>query len=454
MIVATSLGSGIAFLDGTVVNAALPTIGRTFGASLSGLQWVVTSYLLAVGSLLVLGGALGDRFGRRRMFVVGVVGFSVASLGCGLATSLPLLVAARLVQGVAAAALVPGSLALISATIDSRDRGAAIGRWTGTTGVASAVGPFIGGWLIDAVSWRLVFLINVPLAIAAVVITLRFIPETVGVNAGEPADFGGAVTLALGLSGVVFTLIEEPRRGFQPLIIAALLIGLTSLCLFILIEARHPNPMVPLSVFRNRQFAGGNAVTFVVWGALGAVLFFLTLHLQQDLGYSALEAGAATLPITLMMLLLSARSGALAQRIGPQLQMIVGPLALAAAFLLFRRIVPGSTYLRVVLPAVLMMGTGLVILVSPLTTAVLSAITDGYAGVASAINNAVARIASLLAIATLPALAGVAANGRLGGGFRVAMSLCGILCLLGSALAAATIRNPKSSQVHLADSPA
>ena len=451
LIAATALGSGIAFLDGTVVNAALPAIRRDFHASISGLQWVVTSYLLAVGSLLVFGGSLGDRLGRRRIFVIGVIGFSIASLGCGLAPTLTLLVAARLVQGVAAALLVPGSLALISATIDPQDRGAAIGRWTGATGVASAIGPFVGGWLIDAVSWRLVFLINVPLAAAAVVIAVRSIPETLGAAVDGRPDFGGAASLSVGLAGIVYALIEQPRRGWTPVVVVAAIVGVCALLLFALIESQHPQPMVPLSVFRNRQFAGGNAVTFVVYAALGAVLFLLTLHLQQDLGYSALEAGAATLPITVMMLLLSSRSGALAQRIGPRLPMTIGPVVLSLAFVLFRRVAPGSHYVRVILPAVVVMGFGLVITVSPLTTAVLSAITDSRAGVASAINNAVSRVAALLSIATLPALAGVAVGGELGSGFRNAMSICGVLCVVGGALAWATIRRPEVSQMQLAE---
>jgi EmrB/QacA subfamily drug resistance transporter len=451
LIAATALGSGIAFLDGTVVNAALPAIRKDFHASISGQQWVVTSYLLAVGSLLVLGGSLGDRLGRRRIFVLGVIGFSIASLGCGLAPSLALLVVARLVQGVAAALLVPGSLALISATIDPQDRGAAIGRWTGATGVSSAIGPFLGGWLIDTVSWRLVFLINVPLAAAAVFLAARFIPETRDdAMVGRP-DFGGAASLSVGLAGVVYALIEQPRRGWEPVVAFAAIVGVLALLAFAWIEARHPQPMVPLSVFRNRQFAGGNAVTFVVYAALGAVLFLLTLHLQQDLGYSALEAGASTLPITVMMLLLSARSGSLAQRIGPRVPMTIGPAVLALAFVLFRRVAPGSGYVTVVLPAVIVMGLGLVITVSPLTTAVLSAITDSRAGVASAINNAVSRVAALLSIATLPALAGVAAGGELGPGFRNAMSICGVLCVVGGALAWATIRRPAESQIQLAE---
>jgi EmrB/QacA subfamily drug resistance transporter len=449
LIAATSLGSGLAFLDRTVVNAALPAIGRNFHASISGLQWVITSYLLSSGSLLVLGGSLGDRLGRRKIFVLGVIGFSVASLVCGLAPTLGLLVVARLVQGVAAALLIPGSLALISATVSPEDRGAAIGRWTGVTGMASAIGPFLGGWLIDAVSWRLVFLINLPLAAAAVVLAVRFIPETRSVEQVGRLDIGGAVALSSGLAGVVYALIEQPTHGWGPGVVFAAVAGVAALVSFVVIESRHPNPMVPLSVFRNRQFAGGNAVTFVVWGALGAVLFFLTLHLQQDLGYSALEAGASTLPITVMMFAFSSKSGALAQRIGPRIPMSVGPLVLAGAFLLFRRVAPGSTYLSAVLPAVVVMGLGLVITVSPLTTAVLSALSDGYAGVASAINNAVASIAALLAIATLPSLAGVAVGGELGTGFRTAMAICCLLCVVGGGVAWVTIRTPKTSQMQL-----
>ncbi len=451
LIAATSLGSGLAFLDRTVVNAALPAIGRNFHASISGLQWVITSYLLASGSLLVLGGSLGDRLGRRKIFVLGVIGFSVASLVCGLAPTLGLLVVARLAQGVAAALLIPGSLALISATVSTDDRGAAIGRWTGVTGVASAIGPFLGGWLIDAVSWRLVFLINLPLAVAAVVLAVRFVPETRSDEQVGSLDVGGAAALSIGLAGAVYALIEQPSRGWEPIVLFAAITGLAALVSFVVVESHHPNPMVPLSVFRNRQFAGGNAVTFVVWGALGAVLFFLTLHLQQDLGYSALEAGASTLPITVMMLTFSSKSGALAQRIGPRIPMSVGPMVLAGAFLMFRRVTSGSTYVGAVLPAVVLMGLGLVITVSPLTTAVLSALSDGYAGVASAINNAVASIAALLAIATLPSLAGVTDGAELGTGFRTAMAICCVLCVVGGALAWATIRRAEVSQMQLAE---
>lgn len=457
LIVATALGSGIAFLDGTVVNAALPAIGRSFSASLSGLQWVITVYLLAVGSLLVLGGSLGDRFGRRKMYLVGVVGFSIASLVCGLAPSLGLLVAARLVQGVAGAALIPGSLALISANIHPDDRGAAIGRWTGVTGIASALGPFVGGWLIDSVSWRLVFLINVPLAIAAVLVTIRHVPETTGERQGR-LDIGGAAALSTGLAGLVYALIEQPNHGWTAVVVLAAVVGVLALVSFVVIERRHPYPMVPLDVFRNRQFAGGNGVTFVVWGALGAVLFFLTLHLQQDLGYSALEAGASLIPITLMMLAFSSQAGALSTRIGPRLPMTVGPMVLAVAFLLYRRVVPGVTYPRTILPAVLVMGLGLVITVSPLTTAVLGAITDNRAGVASAINNAVSRVASLLAIATLPAVAGIKAGETVGAGFGTAMAICCGLCVSGGVLAWLTIRRPTvtaaGSHMHVPQPPA
>ena len=440
VIVAAVLGTGVAFLDSTVVNAALPAIARSFNSSLSGQQWVVTGYLLTLGSLLVLGGSLGDLFGRKRLFLIGLVGFGLASALCGLAPNLGVLVAARMVQGVAAAALVPGSLAIISSSFHPVDRPKAIGTWTGLAGIASAAGPFLGGWLIDAVSWRLVFLINLPLITSAVLITVRHLPESRDEGAARHIDQPGALTLSLGLAGVVYALIEGPAAGWSALPIVAAIAGVASLVAFGIIEARLAQPMVPLSIFRVRQFSGANAVTFTVWGALGAVLFLLVVHLQQDLGYSALEAGASTLPVTVLMLLFAARGGALAQRIGPRVPMTVGPLIIAGAFVLFSRVQPGRSYAAAVLPAVVVLGIGLVITVAPLTTAVLGAITESRAGLGSAVNNAVARIAGLLAVAVLPAVAGATGRGgSLGHAFSRAMLICCGLCVAGALTAWSTI---------------
>lgn len=436
------LGTGVAFLDGTVVTTALPAIDRDLGAGLTGLQWVMTSYLLTLGSLLVIGGSLGDLFGRRKIFVIGLLGFAGTSLACGLAPSALALVAARALQGVAAALLVPGSLAIISSTFHPEDRGRAIGAWSGLGGVATAAGPFIGGWLIDSVSWRLVFIINLPLIAAATFITIRHVPETRESGEATRVDYAGGTALATGLAGLVYALIEGPPSNWRPLATAALAVGLLGIATFVAIELRSDHPMVPLGVFSSRQFSGANLVTLVIYGALGASTFLLVVYLQVGMGYSALAAGASLLPITILLLLFSARSGALAQRIGPRLQMTVGPMVIAASFLMLTRIRPGSAYLTGVLPAVTVLGLGLAITVAPLTTAVLAAIDDDHAGIGSAINNAAARIAALLAIALLPALAGATTSSAIADSsvFRRAMLITAGFAASAAAVAFATIR--------------
>ena len=444
VVAAAVLGSGVAFLDGSVVNTALPAIQRDLHASLAGQQWVVTGYLLTLGSLLIVGGSLGDLFGRRRMFELGLAGFGVTSVLCGIAPNLAILIAARVLQGAAAALLVPGSLAMISAVFHPDDRARAIGTWTGLAGVASAIGPFLGGWLIDSVSWRGVFLINPPLVVFAIVIAHKHVPESRGAtDRSVHLDIPGAAALSIGLAGVVYALIEGPSRHWPIVSIGAAVFGTASLLAFAMIEARTAHPMVPLAVFRSRRFAGANAATFVIWGAIGAVFFLLTLHLQNDLGYSALEAGAAGLPVTALMALFAGRSGQIAQRIGPRLPMSLGPFVVAAGFTLLARVRPGQTYTGSVLPAVLTFGIGLVITVAPLTATVLAAVEDRHAGVGSAINNAVARVATLLAIAVLPALSGIATGGTgsLGDGFARAMWICAAMAALGGLTCIVTIQN-------------
>ena len=437
------LGSGVAFLDGTVVNVALPAIARDLHADLAGLQWVLTGYLLTMGSLLIVGGSLGDHFGRRRVFVIGLIGFAGASLLCGVAPTLSMLIAARCLQGVAAALLVPGSLAIISASFCPEDRGRAIGAWSGLAGVATVIGPFLGGWLIDTATWRLVFFINVPLVALTVLLAMRHVPETRDVNAPHRIDILGGLALVAGLGGVVYALIEGPSVGWAgaPAVVGAL--GTLLLVVFLEIERRSAHAMVPLAIFRSRQFSGANAVTLAVYAALGVTTFLLVVHLQTDLGYSALEAGASLLPVTALLLLFSARAGALAQRIGPRVPMTVGPLVIAGAMLLFGRVQPGRSYWNAVFPAALMLGAGLALTVAPLTTAVLAAIDDDHSGLGSAINNAVARLAGLLAIAVIPAAAGLAGVGHaldLGHGYQRAMQIAAAVTLVGAALAWTTIR--------------
>jgi EmrB/QacA subfamily drug resistance transporter len=439
VIAATVLGSGVAFLDGSVVNSALPAIRRDLGGTLAGQQWVATGYLLTLGSLLVVGGSLGDRFGRRRLFVLGLVGFGLTSVLCGLAPTLEWLIAGRILKGVASAALVPGSLAIISAVFRPEDRARAIGAWSGLASISTAIGPFLGGWLIDAVSWRWIFLINPVLAAVPLAIARRFVPETRNPVA-PPVDLVGGALLSVGLAGVVFALIEGPSNAWPAPSAASAGTGVLALVAFVAWERRTRHPMVPLSMFASRQFSGANLTTFVVWGAVGAVFFLLTLHLQQDLGYSALESGAATLPVTIIVSLLASRGGALAERIGPRLPLTVGALIIASAFALMTRAQPGRSYLTGVLPGVVVFGIGLTLAVAPVTTTVLAAADDRHAGIASAINNAVARVASLLVIAVIPSLAGISTRaGDLGDGFVRAMWLCAGLAALGAVVAASTI---------------
>ncbi len=437
------LGSGVAFLDGTVVNVALPAIARDLHATLAGLQWVLTGYLLTMGSLLIVGGSLGDHYGRRRVFVIGLVGFAGASLVCGLAPSLTALIAARCLQGVAAALLVPGSLAIISASFCPEDRGRAIGAWSGLAGVATVVGPFLGGWLIDAATWRWVFFINLPLVALTVMLAMRHVPETRDVHAPHRIDVLGGLALVGGLGGVVYALIEGPSVGWLGAPGAAAVVGGLLLVAFMVIEQRSSHSMVPLAIFRSRQFSGANAVTLAVYAALGVTTFLLVVHLQTDLGYSALEAGASLLPVTVLVLLFSARAGALAQRIGPRLPMTVGPLIVAGAMLLFGRVQPGRSYWNAVLPGAVVLGAGLALTVAPLTTAVLAAIDDDHSGLGSAINNAVARLAGLLAIAVIPAAAGLAGVGHtldLEHGYQRAMQIAAGITVVGAGLAWTTIR--------------
>lgn len=441
LILATALGSGMAFLDGSVVNVALPAIGRALGGGITTQQWILDGYLLTLTALLLFGGALGDRFGRRRVFQLGLVVFTPASLGCGVAPTSGALIAARAAQGVGGALLVPGSLALIDASVRAEDRGRAVGTWAGLSGVASALGPFLGGWLVDAASWRWVFLLNVPLAAVALVVAARHVPESRDAVRTGRLDHLGACAVTVGLAGAVFVLIELPGRGWTPPVVLAAAAGVLGLTAFPIVERFQSAPLMPLAMFGSRQFAGVSVVTVVVYTGLGGALFLLALQLQQSLGYTALQAGLSLLPFTALMLLLSRAVGGLAQRIGPRLPMTVGPFFAAAGFALLTRAAPGSTYLTGVLPGVITFGFGLAITVSPLTAAVLAAVDERDVGVASGANNALSRLATLLAVAVLPLAAGLdaAGTGPLGPGFTRAMLICAGLCVAGGLVAFATV---------------
>jgi EmrB/QacA subfamily drug resistance transporter len=449
VILAAILGSGIAFLDSTVVNVALPAIGDDLGGGLSGLQWTLDGYLLTLSSLLLLGGALGDEYGRKRMFVLGLVSFTVASVLCGIAPSIGALIVARALQGVGGALLVPGSLALITASFRSEDHGSAIGAWAGLTGVATSIGPFLGGWLVDAVSWRLVFLINVPLAALALWVTLRHVPESRDPQAGRRPDFAGAATVTFGLAGVVFALIQGPAEGWSPGVVAAGVLGAAALIAFPFVERRVASPLVPLEIFKSRQFSGANGTTFVVYAGLGVALFLVVVEMQTVLGYSALQAGTATLPITLLMLLLSPRAGRLAQRVGPRLPMTVGPLVVATGLFLLARIGPDTSYFSGILPGLVVFGLGLSFTVAPLTTAVMGAVEENHVGVGSGVNNAIARVAGLLSVAVLPALAGLetASTGTaFTDGVGRALYISAALAVVGSIISWVTIRKAVAVQ--------
>jgi EmrB/QacA subfamily drug resistance transporter len=442
VIAASVAGSGIAFLDATVVNVALPHISEDLGGGLTGLQWTLDAYLVTLTSLLLLGGSLGDLYGRRRIFVVGLAGFGVASLVCGLAPTIEVLIVARALQGVAGALLVPSSLAIISASFHPDDRSRAVGAWAGLGAAAGAVGPFVGGWLVDAVSWRPVFFINLPIAALTIAITVRHVPETSESATAPKLDLRGAGLITVALASTTYGLIEF-GDGLTVSVATTLVVGVVAFVGFLVVESRQAHPLLPLSLFRSTQFTGANLVTLTVYAGLGATSFLVTVQLQMGLGYSALEAGAATLPVTIIAASLSARAGALAQRIGPRWPMTIGSLTVAAGLLLYTRIEPGRSYVEAVLPGAVVFGLGVTALVAPLTATVLGSVSSHQAGIASGVNNAVARLAGLLAVAILPGLAGITAAEEgvgFGSGFATALEIAAGLCAVGAVIAYATIR--------------
>ncbi|MET4659327.1 EmrB/QacA subfamily drug resistance transporter [Streptomyces sp. PvP037] len=451
ILVTTVLGSSMALLDLTVVNVALPRIGQDLGADLGALQWTVNAYMVTLAGLILLGGALGDRFGRRKVFVVGVLWFAAASLLCGIAPDAGVLIAARALQGVGGALLTPGSLALIQASIHPDDRGRAVGLWSGFGGIGAAVGPFLGGWLVDGPGWRWVFLLNVPLALLCAPIALRHVPESSGAKAEGRFDVLGAALGAIALGLVTYALIEA--EGDTVPAAASAVAGLAAAIAFVLVEKRRPAPMMPPAIFASRQFSAVNGVTLCVYAAFGGFFFLAALQLQVVVGWSALAAGTALLPTTALMLLLSARSGELGDRIGPRIPLTVGPLLCAAGMLLMTRVGPDASYATEVLPALLVLGLGMVTLVAPLTATVLASVDTARAGLASGINNAAARAAGLVAVAALPLLAGMGPEAYrmpdvFDAAFRRAMVLCAGVLVVGSVLAFTTVRRPAPDCRH------
>ncbi len=442
----TVLGSGAVFLESSVVSVALPAIGRGFHLDVAGLQWIMNGYLLMLSALMLFGGALGDRTSRARVFGFGLVGFAAGSALCAMAPSPLFLVMARVLQGSAGALVVPNSLAILETTFSGADRGLAIGRWAAWSAVSTAAGPLLGGWLVDFASWRWVFLIIVPFALASAWIVSKHsgVQRSQGAKA-QSLDYSGAALATLSLGAIVAALITAPAKGFtSPLVLAGLIGGILLLALFIVVEMRSANPLLPLDAFRSREFVGANANTLLVYGALNGLFFLLMLQLQIGLGWSALLSGASLLPINFLLLVLSPAAGKLAERIGPRWPMTIGSFVAAAGMLLFARVGAGATYLRDLLPAVIVFGIGLGILVSPLTAAALRALGEGRGGLASGVNNAVARLAGLLATAVIPMAAGIGGATRVSGpalarGFGRGMVISAILCAAGGLAALALV---------------
>jgi EmrB/QacA subfamily drug resistance transporter len=449
-LLAAILGSAVATIDGSIVSVALPAIERDLGGGLSAQQWVSNAYLLALGSLILIGGSLGDIYGERRVFALGITAFGVLSLVCAVAPTMGVLIAGRALQGAAGALVTPSSLAIIVAAFAPKERGAAIGAWTAWGGIASIVGPLVGGWIVDQVSWRWIFALNVPFVVAALALILAAVPRGRLVT-GRRVDALGASLCALGLAGFVFALIEQPHHGWaSPVIVAPLVVGVVLFAAFLSYERRVDQPMLKLDLFARRNFAVGNAETLSMYAGLAILFFFLVIFLQEVAGYSALESGLTTLPVTIVMFVLSRRSGALADRLGPRLFMGAGPLVSAAGMLLLLRIDRHVSYAVDLLPALLVFALGLSLTVAPLTATVLADADESDAGIASAVNNAVARVAGLVGVSAVGVIVAstlvgdtFAANGESVRAFHQVVVICAALVAAGGVAGAIGIVNPR-----------
>jgi EmrB/QacA subfamily drug resistance transporter len=449
-LVAAILGSGVATIDGTIVNVALPAIERDLGGGLTGQQWVSNAYLLTLASLILLGGSLGDIYGERRVFAIGIAAFGVLSIACAMAPTIETLIAARALQGAAGALVTPSSLAIIVGAFAPSERGAAIGSWTAWGGIAAIVGPLAGGWIVDQVSWRWIFALNVPLVLVTLGLILAAVPPA-PVRSGRRVDVVGAALCAVGLAGIVFGLIEQPHYGWgSPVIFVPLILGVASFAAFVGYERRASAPMLELELFTHRNFAVGNIETFTMYAGLGILFFFLVIFLQQVAGYSALESGLATLPVTIVMFFLSRRFGALADRYGPRLFTGAGPLVSGAGILLLLRTGLHTSYLSDVLPAMLVFALGLALTVSPLVATVLADADEGDAGIASAVNNAVARVAGLIGVSVVGVVVAqtlvgdtFAATAESVRAFHQAVLICAVLVAVGGVVGAVGITNPR-----------
>lgn len=439
------LGTAVASLTATVVNVALPSLASDLGAGSSGQKWIVNGYMLTLASFILIGGSLGDRYGRVRIYRIGVVWFAVASLLCAVAWSTGALVAFRLLQGVGGALLTPGSLAIIEASFRREDRGRGVGAWSGITGIATAIGPLLGGLLV-ALSWRWVFVINIPVAIAVVVLS-RWVPETRDDEARDSElDLGGAVLSAVVLGAVSYAFIEGPEGGLSPLEVSAAAVGVLAILALWWWERRQSHPLLPLDLFAERPFAVANVLTFLIYGGMGVLFFLLSIQLQVTAGWSAIEAGTALLPVTLIMLVLSSKAGDLAHRIGPRWPLTIGPFVVAVGMVLMTRIGPDASFVGDVLPAVTVFGFGLAAIVAPVTTTALSSAPDARAGAASGTNNAVARAGGLLAVAVIPGVVGLTGDALsnpdvLDAGFGSAMLLSAALVAIGGVVALVFLRS-------------